>query len=508
MMRKRQCFASRRRILELRIGWCGRMGAASVRIKFVKPTHQRGLSRELLVTFPFMYFKDSADLIDPGNTSTVYEYYLLENLGLGLVRDSPASLGGYSPGLAVEWAQESKTLWRFQIRKDLRWSDGSLLSIEQMVMHFEDLKNRPSRHLSYLKNLESAFEEPETHELILKFRVPTGVQLLHELSLADAVLYKSRPLDWSVTSGPYRVAKFDWTHKILELERNDFCPLVSETSPMRIRLFGLESKEQTSDLFGAIPVDIYTIRFASFHPIYEAPKQAAAQMLEGMPSSIYYFAFNAANTRAQDTRLRKIFAHLVNEALAGQKLPRGLAIEHQMIPQGYSGRLPEYKPLSMKQESLGAMHLKILLWKDLEPLDSFFRLIQKMAMGWGLKLEWVYCNHAEILQTQDAFAHFYSFSGNQKDALGSWRFLFSEGHGPLSLFSREASSLLQKIVDEPDSDRRSEALLSLHQRVLDEAWAVPFMCYRPVVLASERVNLSRWNPFDLRLRFYELSWNQ
>ena len=54
--------------------------------------------------------------------------------------------------------------------------------------------------------------------------------------------------------------------------------------------------------------------------------------------------------------------------------------------------------------------------------------------------------------------------------------------------------------------QRNKILEELHRQVLDRAYAIPFMLEADAILASDRIMLNNINPFDLRLRFYDVVW--
>src|SRR5690606_23548611 len=107
---------------------------------------------------------------------------------------------------------------------------------------------------------------------------------------------------------------------------------------------------------------------------------------------------------------------------------------------------------------------------------------------------------------ENVFASVASFLGNQRDPLSSWRFLYGE-QGPLHPFYFEVSQLFEEIMKSKGL-RRRDLLLELHRKTLEEAYAVPFVAERDAMLASHRVDLSDLNPFDMRLRFFEMKWKK
>ena len=76
--------------------------------------------------------------LDPHKISTVYEQNIVLDLFEGLTTVDAA--GRPIPGLAESWSVSSDGLtWSFQLRKNLTWSDGAPLTVEDVVYSFRRL---------------------------------------------------------------------------------------------------------------------------------------------------------------------------------------------------------------------------------------------------------------------------------------------------------------------------------------------------------------------------------
>ena len=131
--------------------------------------------------------------------------------------------------------------------------------------------------------------------------------------------------------------------------------------------------------------------------------------------------------------------------------------------------------------------------------SSFPDLLFAEARKHNIELKIVYTPH-----TAHTFAAFANFVGNQRDPLSSWRFLYGEG-GPLHRFYPQVEKLFEAISS-ARADHRKERLLELHRLTLEQTYAAPFMAEYVAILSSQRVDLSALNPFDMRLRFFEMRW--
>jgi len=137
-------------------------------------------------------------IVDPTKTDTIAEFYLLENLAIGLVRDDIRELSGYRGALARSWKQTDTVTWVFKLREDLRWSDGSPIGLEYIRDYYQNLSRKETRHLVGMRRLKEALLNKSTGELTFHFDGKTNDSIIHELSLADATLLHPTNLegDW------------------------------------------------------------------------------------------------------------------------------------------------------------------------------------------------------------------------------------------------------------------------------------------------------------------------
>lgn len=461
-----------------------------------------GKSKVLKVIFPFGVLNQNPTLLNPSNTESVFEYYLLENLTSGLVRDDLAEPSGYRGVLAEHWEKITDHDWVFRLRTNLRWSDGTPITTNQIVDFFNHVRIKPSRHMIYLRHLASV--SAQDHSIHFHFDIPVNDGFLHELSLGDAGLLHPTNLSsgWKVTSGPYTVESYDWTKKNLLLRINSNCVLFSTESPEQVELFSVGEINNFKSVFNGIDTDLIFSGGLAFTWMYQSVKKHAPQSQVGSASSIYYFSFNAKNPLVSDHNTRIYFSSIVRTALQDQTDFLGLHPEFQFIPMGFDGRLQDYIwPQSKTPNPLFKKEIEILVSSTLSELLPVLEKIKVVAEHDGVKISFT----EKKSQTGDShLAHVDIFKGNQKDSLGSWGFLF--GHeGALHPFRR---FIEDDFISAIKADRltKQEILLKIHRKVLDEAWGVPFLVGASAAFASNRVVLSRWNSFDMRMRFYDVRW--
>jgi peptide/nickel transport system substrate-binding protein len=82
------------------------------------------------VTFKFANQGDALSL-DPHSLNESFQLSFLSNVYEPLVnRDKAMKL---TPGLATAWQQTSATVWRFSLRKNVKFHDGSAFTAEDVI---------------------------------------------------------------------------------------------------------------------------------------------------------------------------------------------------------------------------------------------------------------------------------------------------------------------------------------------------------------------------------------
>ena len=440
--------------------------------------------RVLRARIPLGFLRGASRLLEPKNLKFVGEYYLLENLGAGLVIENWRSPRIWVPSLAESWRQDSEHSWTFVLRKDLRWSDGSLMLPEHIIAHLSKMKRKTSRHLTALRSVEEIRYHEETHSLTLSSQAPLSDALLHELSLAELLILHpmNRKDDWSVTSGPYFIAEKG--PDALQLEANPYYHRKPHIQSVRIL-----------DAFTG--VNVRKRPFFSIREDLTAMARTYDQVLVGQPSIVYYFYF-LDHSLSQDREFRRAFARFMRRAFETFRIGDSMNPIQQLIPSGYLGNLKEIPGYDEPLDVLRKHVLKICL--NQETKDILGEHLTQFGRGLGIDVQISDASDKETLARQTVFL------SNQRDPMSSWTYLFSEG-GPLYTFYPKFAGIFADLAKASEWERKA-LYATLHRLTLEEALAVPFLVESDAILASHDVDLSDINPFDMRLRFFEMKWKK
>jgi len=451
--------------------------------------------KPLHVWIPFRTLSAESKLIDPNNTATVYEYYLLENLASSIIQDSTEDPRGFEGIFVSLWSRPAKTQLLLTFKDNLKWSDGSPITQEDWNSTFLRLSRSSARHHVYLKQLKD-WTWKSAQEVVLQFSVPIDLNsLLHELSLADSALISAENLngDWSRTSGPYFVRAFDFEGKSGSLERSRFHPLfdVRPNAPFRVNI--------VDDWKSA---EVFMLNSPATNPKLSTFEEIFSQKIDSAFSSILFLTWNPDHPYSRDREMRRQWMQWILSVQSRWRLPDGFKSENQMIPLGYAGRLET--PLKLQQVETTALRGKefvLGVWSSFLRVNDIWETLKQEASTSGFTVK---VKTQEYWENDPATTFiFSSFRGNQKSAVGSWAFLMSDKASTL-LRNDQAIQLAWNSFLNADSSSRESSLLKFHSAVLESGYLIPLASSFTRLYFTDRVSARRVNPFDLRLRFLDL----
>ncbi len=261
--------------------------------------------------------------------------------------------GTVEPGLAASWTHDAKGLsWRFVLRPDLRFSDGTPITAATFVEVLRRLRDpatvSPNAGLfDVVARLQAPARGVVTIEL--RYPFPALPELLAHPALAALPMHRiadrgdrwtgDRPL---VTSGAYRLARWS-LHDRLRLIRNprwhdpppaiaivDWKPVDDRQSAFR------QFRAGEADLVGDFPAE----RKAWLDRHYPGAAQVAPYR------GSFFFVFNTRRPPFNDRRVR-VALNLLTErrAIAERLLAIGNPPAWGVVPPGLPGYEKAYRPI-------------------------------------------------------------------------------------------------------------------------------------------------------------------
>lgn len=321
--------------------------------------------------------------LDPHIHTGVPENNISMSLFEGLVSAHPETLEPM-PGVAERWdiSEDGKT-YTFYLRKNAKWSDGTLMTAEDYVWSWERasspmMGNEYAYMLFIIKNAEAwgtgklddfsevgvkaidshtlqvELENPAPYFLSLLnhhslYAVPKHVVLAHG-NMTDQYTQWGRPGNM-VSNGPFMLTEWKIYHQI-SVERNPHYWDADNVKLNGIVFYPVENFTTEERMF----------RAGQLHKTYEIPLDKVPHYRENEPEKFvnnaylgtYYYQFNVTRPPFDDVRVRLAFALAIDRDTIASDVMHGVVDpSYTLTPPGVGGYYPpkliSYNPEEAKR---------------------------------------------------------------------------------------------------------------------------------------------------------------
>lgn len=303
------------------------------------------LPRDMLVRIA----DDEVKNLDPQKASDLGSIRIARDQFEGLTRVDGE--GQVEPGLAMGWSTSADgRIWRFPLRKGLRFSDGAPIRAELFTAIFARLHApaTASPNASLYRDIDSVTADDAAVTVKLKQPMPALPELLalpsmaalplHRIAAAGDGWTKDRPL---VTSGAYRLIEWRLNERV-RLGRNPYwhggsVPIAQiEWRPVPDRLTALRSfaagEADTSSDFP--PTRLSWLQQHISGAAHVAPYNGS-----------YYFVFNTVKPPFNDVRVRQALNMTVDRRwIAEHLIGLGTKAAWGILPPAIMGAAGDYRP--------------------------------------------------------------------------------------------------------------------------------------------------------------------
>lgn len=188
-------------------------------------TGSKGEEKTLAIAVP-----DAINELEAGQEGSVVQYYIQQIVNEGLV--ALGEDGKIHPALAESWTDENSTIWTFKLRKDAKFSDGSPVTIDDIIYSINrcaDPKQSPSIAYFY----PEGFTTEKVDDYTLKITLPhaqsnfiwsisnNGGLFVTKKEWAQNAKAIGSAQDLLLGSGPYKVTEFSPGSSVT-LEASDY----------------------------------------------------------------------------------------------------------------------------------------------------------------------------------------------------------------------------------------------------------------------------------------------
>lgn len=229
--------------------------------------------------------------------------------------------GTLAPGLAQSWSRPDATTYVYKIRPDVRFSDGSLLTVDDVIASIEQhsAKGSTSAFAYAYTNVISVAETGE-RELTITLSAPDSLfswalspgtlQISSRAFLEQNAGTIGTPATKILGTGPYAVAEFVPDSHVI-LQRNDgWWSQAPKAAQVRIDFVGDETtrliamRQSSFDMATSVPFD----QLEQWSGLDGVDVQTASD------NSVVTLAFNTAKAPWNDKHVRAAVAHSIDRA--------------------------------------------------------------------------------------------------------------------------------------------------------------------------------------------------
>jgi peptide/nickel transport system substrate-binding protein len=237
-----------------------------------------------------------------------------------------AADGSVAPLLATSWtSSDESTVWTFTILKGVKFQDGSLLTVQDIVWTYQkimdDQKSPVRAYLSSVKKVEALSDDKIRFTLSASFApFPRQVSLI---SILPEKIYKERGADFAknpVGSGPYKVVEWQKDDRLILEAFSEYHADVPKIARVIFRPVPAEASRASALLSGDL--DIVPILPPS---LIDTLARANDIHVEKVHSNrVLYLGFDVNNPLLKSVKLRQAIDYAINREAICSGLLRGL----------------------------------------------------------------------------------------------------------------------------------------------------------------------------------------
>ncbi len=449
---------------------------------------------------------DDVGVLHPQLATTSAEGRVMTALHAGLTRLDPHTLE-VQPNLAESvHSEDNGRVWRFHIRRDLRWSDGQALLPTDFLRSWRQLQD-PNFGAPYAEWLNGAELQLEDHQFTVRFPQPRpefGEMCAYQ---ALAPVPAHAPAD-QVSSGPFRLRERRIRDRIV-VEKNPYFWNADAVHLPAIHFLTIESQFTALNLF--LTGDVH---YAPAVPALAIPKLLEHHPREFQPTpqfASYFLRFNTTAPPFNDVgQRRRFFAALKPAAIAegvggGRQPARGLVPPG--IPDWQQPNAPAWDLPASPLDGGEALPAIEYLYNSSELNRDVAEVLQQQwrnATGVTVRLanqEW-----KTFLANQKGLEYQISRSSWVGDYLDPMTFLeifhSKSGNNRTGWKNSTYDQLLTQARKATDKHQRFQLLQQAEQLLIDEAVIVPLFYENSFELVATKVE-----GFGRNLRGY-IDWSR
>lgn len=478
--------------------------------------------------------------LDPHLVTGVPEHRVLSALFEGLVSLDPAS-GQPIPGVAASWeVSDDERVYRFYIRPDAEWSDGTPLTAQDFVLSWRRVLSptlaAEYAYLLYCLKQGAAFHRKEMtdpgqvgavalddHTLEVHLERPTPYFLAMQIHMAwypvpKHVVEKYGPWEergtpWTlpgrlVSNGPYHLV--EWRpNEYIRVKKNPHYWNAGGVPIPEIVFYPIENLQTEERMFRNGALDM-TANLA-FHLVSKYQRDNPQVLRLDPYLGTYFYRLNVTRGPLQDKRVRQALSlaldrdDLCRNVLRSGERPAFTFVPPELALHSDSYRL-SYDPARAKTLLAEAGYPE---GKNFPPLEILYNTSEAhKTIAEAIQRQWAQTLGIEVrltnqewkvyLSSLDTLDYSVARSGwiaDVPDAINFLEcFLKESGNNRTGFASAEYDQIIHRIYDTLDPEARRTLMEQAEAILLDEAPVIPIYFYIRRFLISPRVSGYTPNP--------------
>lgn len=310
------------------------------------------------------------------------------------------------PGLATAWRIVDDTTWEFDLRRDVRFHDGSPFGADDVIATLLRVPTVPNSPASFSTFTRSIVQTTKVDDHKLRFRTrepnPTLPQELARVFVikrdhAGGTTAEFNSGKLAVGTGPYR--HVEWSNgERLVVQRNDaYWGPKPAWSKVTERVIASDAARVAALLSGA--VDAIDLPPIADQPRIKGDRRFA--LASGPAAVVHYiamdsvrdsspFATSASGNPLRDRRVRKALSHAIDRNAICSRLMEGTCVPaSQFLPASFAGTSQKLKPDAfdasraralLKEAGVAGMKITLHATNDRYPKDR--DIAQAVAQMW------------------------------------------------------------------------------------------------------------------------------
>ncbi|HEY8878625.1 MAG TPA: ABC transporter substrate-binding protein [Roseateles sp.] len=428
------------------------------------------------------------------------------------------------PALATRWTALSPTHWRFELRRDVRFHDGTPFTADDVVFSFERIRQPPGNMQVYAAGIREVRRvDNHTVELLLDAPQPTLLKSLVYVNIVGRDWARQhraeRSADFKAKEENFATRHANGTgpFKLLDWQPDQAVRLTAQTA-----WWGRDGSRSNVSELTYLPIKSAATRVAALlsgdvdivtdlppQDLMRAKADARLRILEGPENRSLYIAFDQGSPELrgadvkgrnpfQDKRVREAMNLAVDREAIVRQVLRGFGRPAAlMVPPGVNGYdaaldVPARPDLERARRLLAeagyAKGFEVPLHCPNNRYVNDEAICQALVAMWariGVRAHLIaqpFALHLLTLQRFESPLYMLGVSAATFDAqigLQAWGHSYTPGadgyfnYGHLS--DARLDALIQGIKIEPDTARRSALLREALLKVRDEAYFVPLL---------------------------------